>query len=1316
MELREEPAGARQQLSADRTHESRMDEYLRSLGLYRKKIAKDGSCLFRAVAEQSISSGFQYQNRLRCAEGAGDAAVPAEMAWELYPYLFVPQVLQCQSLHTQVRATCEKYLRQNRAAYELFIEGDFEKYLENLQDPQSWVGQVEITALAQIYKHDFVIFQEPDQPPVNLTEHGFNKKVLLCFLNGNHYDSVYPESFEKNAALCQSVLYELLYDRVCGAERGALASCYKGGRGREKLDSDQCKSSEESDLEEEDFWSSEVGGKLGNGSYARPPPKGRGRGTPRGRGRGLSSKVQKSLNPAIYRNVEFDVWLRSKRLQQQRDFCMAAGMQYAVGDKCKVQLSGSNRLYNAMVQEVSPDNGPITVFIEELNRQQTVPLLNLRLPSKEPQPWQPTSEKGRQPPGTYNEREGGGGRRSNRTTQSGRALKQNSWPSADAPEDTRNNFRHSDYQSSPVCILPEEEEESVVLELLHKDEHNFPSLGTSSQMATTGDLLKKGGERRSFRKKENSSGAETPQRSGTEETHVIQFPHKPGQRTSPKVQEKLIPVSPPPPAAVPFSSASSMLSRSESANGSSYNQSASTTTRRTPVQLKSNIYQGVDNTESPLSFISSSLTGTVPNTTPTQSKPAPQASRASTQRAPFPTRVSTSEIVSQNDQARSPINPALVLAAPLTQPLHSGCIPNNTVAPLSLSTPVTSTSITSPSPVSALVPGPPSTLPLDVNPSGALRSISMRTPVADRESTSSDASFPLHRNHVSIPAQVAASVIEPPNECFGTIPLESSQLPNVGSPPAHVSTVLGPPNLSLSSLSLDERFGQAVCQQTASAAAGRASTTGTTDGGNVHPIAPQNLNAQDCSSCNIPIERNSGTPVGQKNFDPRIPHSHFQAVSDGQATGLPTDFPQDSLKAPPSCESFAAPASSVGTVPESTQTQQLPFPQLQWSQLLQDPLYPGFPQNKKGELEPLPTFSQSQKGEDLPQDVNVLKFFFNLGLKAYSQPLFPPVVYLAPLNQAYRIHHGDPTPTSNPSANPVDSWPQENPSVDDQAAVAPGLANPADVRMYDNSQSIPAMPPRPLVPTLGSPVQSGYSGAYAGLPPVQFAAPPSPPPGNHMHPQSSGGYQRVPFPSVSHYDHALLNHGPHARVDSFAFAPSPSERAPESGLLSVNPQFRPLQNAPGFLPLGGGEYKAPVEPANFGGPTSFVQPFHIVPRQGDTACLTSSVNARQGGTFSNNLHGRPIGEDPSQLIHAYPTEDGWMGEMGSSSEDLRVAQSLYYQSNRGGARQTQDDKGRFRGRGPRGRRDYPNRSKDQSYMFCGGQGAALRFETPIPYQ
>lgn len=46
----------------------------------------------------------------------------------------------------------------------------------------------------------------------------------------------------------------MLYDRVCGVERSVLGSCMRGGKGRDKLDSEECKSSEESDLEEDEFW------------------------------------------------------------------------------------------------------------------------------------------------------------------------------------------------------------------------------------------------------------------------------------------------------------------------------------------------------------------------------------------------------------------------------------------------------------------------------------------------------------------------------------------------------------------------------------------------------------------------------------------------------------------------------------------------------------------------------------------------------------------------------------------------------------------------------------------------------------------------------------------------------------------------------------------------------------------------------------------------------------------------------------------------------------------------------------------------------
>ena len=44
--------GGSMQSNDERGAEKQMDDYLNALGLHRKKIAKDGSCLFRAVAEQ----------------------------------------------------------------------------------------------------------------------------------------------------------------------------------------------------------------------------------------------------------------------------------------------------------------------------------------------------------------------------------------------------------------------------------------------------------------------------------------------------------------------------------------------------------------------------------------------------------------------------------------------------------------------------------------------------------------------------------------------------------------------------------------------------------------------------------------------------------------------------------------------------------------------------------------------------------------------------------------------------------------------------------------------------------------------------------------------------------------------------------------------------------------------------------------------------------------------------------------------------------------------------------------------------------------
>ncbi|EMP25918.1 OTU domain-containing protein 4 [Chelonia mydas] len=258
------------------------------------------------------------------------------------PNLQTRQVLHSQSLHIDVRNACINYLRKNREKFEA-----------------EWVGQVEISALSLMYKKDFIIYQEPNASPSRVTENGFPDKILLCFSNGNHYDIIYPIEYTERAALCQSLLYELLYEKVfCTDVNKILVEL---GVTEENNGSSEVS---DSDSEDDNCKSKTAAVNDMNGLKSFSGNKHlKNNGNPISF---LPRKVLKSLNPSFYRNVEYEVWLQSKEDQQKRDFSIAAGMQYSIGDKCKVRLDHNGKFYNAHIQEVCSENGPVIVFVEEL--------------------------------------------------------------------------------------------------------------------------------------------------------------------------------------------------------------------------------------------------------------------------------------------------------------------------------------------------------------------------------------------------------------------------------------------------------------------------------------------------------------------------------------------------------------------------------------------------------------------------------------------------------------------------------------------------------------------------------------------------------------------------------------------------------------------------------------------------------------------------------------------------------------------------------------------------------------------------------------
>ncbi|XP_066058534.1 UDP-N-acetylglucosamine transferase subunit ALG13-like isoform X3 [Chamaea fasciata] len=328
-----------------------MDEYLGSLGLYRKMTAKDASCLFRAVSEKLFSS---------------------------------------QIHHAEVRKACVSFMRQHQSRFESYVEGSFEKYLERLGDPKESAGQLEISALSMMYKRDFIVYRYPGKPPTHATDNGFQDKILLCCSGNGHYDSVYTKQFQENAAICQAVLYEILYKDVFGMDEEELRSAVEVFRSRSKKNRNSGPvGSEDANFdglhEKEPRNPSEkrLGDWEGNdpdnpqeikfkqGIEEQKPPEN----PPK---MPVPYKVLKALDSTIYRNVEFDVWLDSRKELQKTDYMVFAGRQYYLGDKCQVCLEPGEKYYNAHIQEVGQDSNTLTVFVEELAEKHTVPLANLK--------------------------------------------------------------------------------------------------------------------------------------------------------------------------------------------------------------------------------------------------------------------------------------------------------------------------------------------------------------------------------------------------------------------------------------------------------------------------------------------------------------------------------------------------------------------------------------------------------------------------------------------------------------------------------------------------------------------------------------------------------------------------------------------------------------------------------------------------------------------------------------------------------------------------------------------------------------------------
>ncbi|XP_029931658.1 OTU domain-containing protein 4 [Myripristis murdjan] len=1285
------------QSSEEKGAEKCMDDYLKSIGLQRKKIAKDGSCLFRAVAEQ---------------------------------------VLHSQSLHTKVRAKCVEFLKHNRESYEAFVEGNFEEYLCKLQDPQHWVGEVEINALAVMYKRDFFIFQEPGKPAINITDKNFKDTVQLCFLNGNHYDSVYPISHVRSAAICQSILYELLYDRVFKVERSALSVCQRVPRSSDVPTDDTlppCASSDESDAETgQPLW-------LEEGTSTTAPRHNGHNYRGRGRGRHLPERVKRSLNPALYRNVEYDVWTKSKRAQQKMDFCIAAGMQYTVGDRCQVRLDNSGRSYSATIKEVSPSNGPVMVYIEELGRKQSVSLWNLRPPGEESS-WRTVNRDKRlsNGHGEWDERGRGRGRgkpppasappssvsQATAPGSAGRVQKQHSWPQQ-AAADEQGGARGSRCLKSVSMVEPspfglteeerlarEEEERNVALvEMQLRDEHSFPALGTQPVSQGEGGK-RKGGEKRRSLKNTNKSPVEEFTASSPPTGDG------PSKSSTPPLATTAVTAittnTAAAPAAVPPTAAANPASKPAAAPAANPDSPTWLSKLKAPTPNQN----AAAASASPVKAAPALTAGSAPTpgmptavAPPTCTAPAAKVSAQSYASAaggspasPPPCAAKSNALSSESTSSGAPpltvpssaavfslVTPALPAAIASSPSLPAAASPSSlssSAEPTAASRPSAPRPSSSPSPpstvspptfIAPIAPSPVAAQGLMPHPSLPRASPPLSSSPASSTQIPSSTSFAVLRHDPPVCEAPAASV-QPPDilHCStGGVPSSSAShalqtqtflaqaqasLPQASLPQASLPQASLPqaslPQASLPQASLPQLVPpQAQTQPSfAHLQPQYQSQTSLTQPQASVPQAsvpqaslPQASLPQPQAALEAPLQASlphlqpqpqqqsvqgpSSHPASGASY-PQPPQAslppsltalvHPQpSVTQPQVQGHPvqpphpSSLPHPSLSLSPSqthpsvqtqtssgqsqlevqpqhpqhgAESPAHPASQQPHPPQSSQLPHHPHfqgaapppphplsvpgavPLQQLSQLFQDPLYPGFPSDKDGVV-PKPAYSLSQAGDDLPQDVGVLRFFYNLGVKAYTNPMYSPCVYLLPLQQAYAMHpklqscSPSPPPSSvSSSPYPPAAYPPANPPARPQESSFPpppyppaSASMPAQYDHHGAQQASPAEAPRPAEPAFN---QAGYP---VNQPPPhrvswqqhQVAPPRNPsypvgyptPPPSYTPPQpSSQGYPPAPapghplYPAVHQYAPSSLGYPPSSAPAELPGGPGAAEQ------------------------------------------------------------------------------------------------------------------------------------------------------------------------------
>ena len=153
-------------ISLSEEQELKFQISMKKINFLIKKVSGDGNCMFRAVSDQVYGS---------------------------------------EQYHSILREKCMDYLVVQKRFFELFIEGDFNNYINEKRKNGTWGDDIELEALSEIYNRPIEIYSGSTKPlrsfhedkKFYLDKNNKNKDIVLTpirisYHGKKHYNSIVP--------------------------------------------------------------------------------------------------------------------------------------------------------------------------------------------------------------------------------------------------------------------------------------------------------------------------------------------------------------------------------------------------------------------------------------------------------------------------------------------------------------------------------------------------------------------------------------------------------------------------------------------------------------------------------------------------------------------------------------------------------------------------------------------------------------------------------------------------------------------------------------------------------------------------------------------------------------------------------------------------------------------------------------------------------------------------------------------------------------------------------------------------------------------